>query len=85
MSRSESEIDTIEFKLDKRGFKRELRPIFCESCGERASFVYAIKHTNIGGRMIEWCHACGREVSWRRPDGDERIADEGFDLEQFLA
>ena len=85
MSRSNAEIENLEFKLDKRGFKREIRPIFCEACGERANFIYAVKHTKMGGRMIEWCHACGNEVSWRRPDGDERVVDESFDLERFLA
>ena len=61
MSRSQSDIQTLEWKLSKRGFMRDPRPIDCEGCGERAVFIYAIKHTNIGGRTIEWCHNCHAE------------------------
>ena len=85
MSRTDSEIQTLEYKLSKRGFMRDPRPIFCDACGERAVFIYALKHTNIGGRSIEWCHACDREWGYRRPGGGDRELDEDFDLATFLA
>lgn len=85
MSRTGSEISALEWKLQKRGFLRNPRPVTCEKCGERASFEYSIKHTNIGGRTIEWCHHCHHERGWTRPGGGDRVEDHHFDLEQFLA
>lgn len=84
MSRTAAELDNLEHKLGKRGFRRELRPIFCDDCGERTLYVYALAHTNIGGRSIEICHGCDVVRSWRRPDGGDRVEDTGFDLDAFL-
>lgn len=85
MSRSGPEIATLEYKLDKRGFRRDPRPIDCHACGERAVFIYAIKHTNIGGRSIEWCHHCDDQRGFTRPGGGDRVEEDHFDLERFLA
>ncbi len=85
MSRTPAEITALEYKLAKRGFRRDPRPVACEPCGERAVFLYALKHTNIGGRTIEWCHACHTERGWTRPGGGDRVEDAVFSLEQFLA
>ncbi|MCG8425398.1 MAG: hypothetical protein MJE77_46555 [Proteobacteria bacterium] len=85
MSRTEADIEALQRKLAKRGFMRDPRPISCAECGQRAVFVYTIKHTNIGGRSIEWCHHCHSERGWTRPGGDDRVEDAGFDLDQFLA
>lgn len=85
MSRTSSEVSAIEYKIGKRGFQKDPRPIFCELCGERAVFIYALKHTNIGGRSIEWCHACQNERSFTRPGGGDRVEEEDFDLERFFA
>ena len=85
MSRNQNEVDTLEYKLGKRGFLKDPRPVQCDSCGERARFSYAIKHTNIGGRWIEWCHACQEERGFRRGGDGEPVEDADFDLEQFLA
>ncbi len=84
MSRSQAEIEALERKLSKRGFLRDPRPVTCESCDEVAVFSYRIPHTNIGGRSIDWCHACQRERGWRRPGGGDRVEEPGFDLERFL-
>ena len=85
MERNGNEISTLEYKLGKRGFRRDPRPIPCRSCGERAVFIYSLKHTNLGGRMIEWCHNCQEERSWTRPGGGDRVEEDFFDLERFLA
>ena len=85
MSRTDSEVEELQRKLAKRGFMRDPRPIDCSECGERAVFIYAIKHTNIGGRSIEWCHHCQKERGWTRPGGGDRVEDAHFDLERFLA
>lgn len=85
MSRTQTDISTLEYKLTKRGFMRDPRPIECPACGERAVFQYAIKHTNIGGFSIDWCHACHNEQGFRRPGGGDRVEDPAFDLEAYLA
>ena len=85
MSRTDSEISQLEYKLMKRGFQRDPRPIDCIACGVRATFIYSLKHTTLGGRSIELCHACDHERSWRRPGGGDRVEDEDFDLNGFLA
>jgi hypothetical protein len=85
MSRSEQEMDTLEHELGKRGFQRDPRPVECGACGEIARFTYAIKLSTMGGRWIEWCHACQVERSFSRPGGGDHVEDTEFDLEQFLA
>ncbi len=85
MSRTPSQVDTLEYKLGKRGFRREPRPTTCASCGQMALFHYALPHTNLGGRVIDWCHACDQERSWTRPDGDTLVEQADFTIEGFLA
>lgn len=85
MSRTAADIENLNYKLDKRGFRRDPRPIQCEACGERALFQYSLKLTSLGGRQIDWCHHCHVERAWVRRDAEERELDPGFDLEAFLA
>jgi hypothetical protein len=79
--------EDLERALLKRGFKRDdPQPHECPACGQRGVIKYATLNAQIGGRSIEWCHACGVARSWRRPGGDEeRREDPTFDLEKFLA
>lgn len=85
MSRSDAEIEALEWKLKKRGLVRDPIPVVCDACGVRAVFLYATKQSRIGQRSISWCHACGDERGWRRPGGGDRVEDPDFDLEAFLA
>ena len=85
MSRTDAEIENLEYKLKKRGLTRDPIPVGCDACGVRAVFLYATKQTNIGGRTISWCHACQHERGWRRPGGGDQVEDADFDLEAFLA
>jgi hypothetical protein len=78
------DIETLEWKLKKRGLVRDPVPISCEKCGVRAVFLYATKQTKIGQRTISWCHACHDERGWRRPGNGDRVEDAEFDLESFL-
>lgn len=85
MSRTDAQMETLEYKLTKRGFLRNPKPERCDACSERAVFLYTIPHTNIGGRSIEWCHACQNERGFLRPGGGDRVEEPDFDLEAFLA
>jgi hypothetical protein len=84
VSRSDADIENLNYKLDKRGFRRDPRPVVCDGCGERALFQYALKQTNLGGRQIEWCYACDLERAYTRRPDQERALDAGFSLESFL-
>lgn len=84
MSRSPSDISNLEYKLKKRAFARDPYPLSCDSCEERAVFIYALKHTNTGGRTIEWCHHCHRVRGFTRDREGDRVEQPGFDLEAFL-
>ena len=85
MSRTDAFVQNLEYKLKKRGFARDPYPKSCRACKERAVFVYALPHTNIGGRTIEWCHHCHIERGYSRDADGERIEDTSFELEAFLA
>jgi hypothetical protein len=79
------DLQTIEYKLNKRGFKRG--DVFfhkCESCGEQAVVIFAILGRS-GGRDIQICQACDKVRSWRNGAGmEQREEDLAFDLTAFL-
>ena len=85
MPLSERELDTIEYKLKKRGFKQsDVYHHECPSCGEKAVRVYGIMAKS-GGRDIRICLACGKATSFRNSAGMEgREEDASFDLTTFL-
>ncbi len=79
-------LETLEYKLAKRGFRRG--DVFlheCPACKEQAMISYIIAKGRIGGRDIKYCQACGETRSWRSGAGmEERVEDVGFDLDAFL-
>ena len=79
------ELDTIIYKLGKRGFKQS--DVFlhqCPSCTRNAVAIFAILGKS-GGRDIQLCIECGKAKSWRSVPGMEsREEDTGFDLTAFL-
>ena len=79
------DLDTIEYKLGKRGFRRIDGYYYeCAACRERAVRKYAMLGRT-GGRDISLCEACGVATSWRSVAGmEEREQDVGFDLRAFL-
>jgi hypothetical protein len=81
-----TDLDEIERKLAKRGFRRT--DVFlhdCAACGTHAVIRYGV-HGKIGGRDIALCQACGVAQSWRSSAGlNERELDPAFDLRAFLA
>jgi hypothetical protein len=82
---TQNQLDTFEYKLKKRGFKRD--DLFlheCPDCTQKAILTYAILSRN-GGRDIRLCTECGRARSYRSGAGMEsRTEDPDFDLETFL-
>lgn len=80
-----ADLQTLEYKLGKRGFKRE--DVYyheCDACKVQAVAVYKIIGRT-GGRDIKLCHDCGVCRSWRSVAGHEsREEDVGFDLRAFL-
>ena len=81
-----SDLDTLEYKLSKRGFRRDdLYLHECPECHEQAVIKYIIAKGRTGGRDIQLCQACGDCKSWRSVAGMEsREQDVGFDLRKFL-
>jgi hypothetical protein len=79
------DLATIEYKLSKRGFRRD--DLFlhkCEKCEEQAVLSYVIQGRS-GGRDIRLCQHCGDARSWRSVAGlQERAEDLAFDLRAFL-
>ena len=79
------DLETLEYKMNKRGFKRD--DVFfhgCDKCGVKAVAIYKIMG-RVGGRDIKLCHHCGDARSWRSGAGQEsREEDVGFDLRAFL-
>lgn len=79
------DLPTLEYKLGKRGFRRD--DVFlheCVACNEQAMVTYIIGGKT-GGRDIRLCLACGVSRSWRSVPGLEtREEDVGFDLRTFL-
>lgn len=82
---TERELETIEYKLKKRGFKQgDVYHHECPTCHEKAVRIYAIM-SKVGGRDIRLCLACGICTSFRANAGmDGREEDPGFDLTSFL-
>lgn len=80
------DLQTIEYKLTKRGFRRDdVYMHKCEKCEEQAVAKYILQKGRIGGRDIALCLACGDARSWRASAGLEaREEDLGFDLRAFL-
>jgi hypothetical protein len=80
-----ADLDTIEHKLTKRGFRQaDLYHHECPTCKEQAVRIYGIGG-KLGGRDIRLCLACGACTSFRSGSGmEERVEDAGFDLQTFL-
>jgi hypothetical protein len=79
------DLQTLEFKLSKRGFRRDdLLLHKCSTCEEQAVASYVIAGKT-GGRDIKLCLACGKARSWRSVAGlNDRVEEENFDLRAFL-
>ena len=79
------DLDTLEYKLAKRGFRREDGYLHvCTDCNEQAVLKYVVTGKT-GGRDISLCQACGVSRSWRSATGmEQREEDRGFDLRAFL-
>jgi hypothetical protein len=79
------DLDTLEQKLAKRGFRREDGYVHvCTDCNEQAVLKYVLAGKT-GGRDISLCQACGKSRSWRSGAGfQSREEDPGFDLRAFL-
>jgi len=79
------DLATLEYKLTKRGFRREDAYFHeCTECHETAVMKYVVAGKT-GGRDISLCLACGVARSWRNVAGLEgREEDPGFDLRAFL-
>jgi hypothetical protein len=79
------DLQTLEYKLSKRGFRRDdVYMHVCEKCNEQAVATYIIAG-KAGGRDIKLCLACGDARSWRSVAGlEQREEDVGFDLRAFL-
>lgn len=80
-----ADLSTLEYKLQKRGFRRDDVLLHtCETCGEQAVLRYVIAGRS-GGRDISLCQACGEARSWRSGAGlEQREEDLDFDLRAFL-
>jgi hypothetical protein len=80
-----ADLDTLERKLSKRGFRREDAYLHdCTECHEQAVLKYVLAGKT-GGRDISLCQACGVARSWRSGAGFQaREEDRGFDLRAFL-
>jgi hypothetical protein len=80
-----ADLETIEWKLRKRGFRRD-DVLFheCPSCKVKAVATYVIAGRT-GGRDIALCLECGVARSWRSgADFESRVEDPTFDLTAFL-
>jgi transcription elongation factor Elf1 len=82
---SSDELDAIDRKLAKRGFRRiDVYLHQCTACNEQAVLKYGTMGRT-GGRDIALCQACGSATSWRSVAGLEaREQDLAFDLGAFL-
>ena len=79
------DLATLEYKLNKRGFRRGDGFLHeCEGCKERAVLRYIIAG-RAGGRDISLCQACGVARAWRSVPGlEDRQEEKDFDLRKFL-
>ncbi|HEY4056138.1 MAG TPA: hypothetical protein VGM39_05990 [Kofleriaceae bacterium] len=82
---TQNQLDTYEYKLRKRGFKRDDVYLHdCPDCGQKAVLTYIIS-ARTGGRDIRLCAECGTSHSYRSGAGmDGRVEDPDFDLATFL-
>ena len=85
MALTQNQLDTYEFKLRKRGFRRDDVLLHdCPECSAKAVLTYFIAGRR-GGRDIRLCAECGASHSWRSPAGlESREEDPAFDIETFL-
>lgn len=85
MPLTQNQLDTYEYKLRKRGFRRDDVLIHdCPDCKAKAVLTYIIAGRS-GGRDIRLCAECGAAHSWRSVAGlDSREEDAAFDLDAFL-
>ena len=85
MALTDNQLDTYEYKLRKRGFRRDDVLLHdCPDCGTKAVLTYIISGRS-GGRDIRLCMECGKAHSFRSVAGlESREEDPGFDLEAFL-
>lgn len=85
MPLSQNELDTFEYKLRKRGFRRDDVLLHdCAACKVKAVLTYVIIGRT-GGRDIQLCMDCGASRSWRSVGGmNEREEEPNFDLATFL-
>lgn len=85
MSDAIPDLEALERKLTKRGFRRN--DVFlheCPECHVQAVLKYGAAGKT-GGRDIAMCQACGDVKSWRSVAGlEQREQDVGFDLRAFL-
>lgn len=85
MALTQNQLDTYEYKLRKRGFRRDDVLLHdCPDCRAKAVLTYVISGRS-GGRDIRLCAECGAARSWRSVAGlEDRAEDPAFDLEAFL-
>jgi hypothetical protein len=83
---SQNELDTYEYKLRKRGFRRDdLYMHDCADCSTKQSVLTYVIAGKGGGRDIRLCVECGKARSFRSDAGLEaRTEDPSFDLATFL-
>ena len=86
MALTQNELDTYEFKLRKRGFRRD--DLFlhdCPDCSAQKQVLTYVISGRGGGRDIKLCLECGKARSFRSASGLEtREEDPAFDLKTFL-
>ena len=85
MPLTQNELDAYEYKLTKRGFRRDDVLLHdCADCGVKAVLTYVIAGRS-GGRDIRLCAECGAAHSWCSGAGlESRAEDLAFDLDAFL-
>ena len=87
MALTQNELDTYEYKLRKRGFRRD--DLFlhdCPDCKEQKVVLTYVIAGRQGGRDIRLCVECGVAHSFRSPAGlENREEDPTFDLKTFLS
>lgn len=85
MALTNNQLDTYEYKLRKRGFRRDDVLLHdCPDCSAKAVLTYVIAGRS-GGRDIRLCMECGKAHSWRSVAGlESREEDPAFDLDAFL-
>jgi len=84
---TQNELDTYEYKLRKRGFRRDdLFMHDCPDCNAKQCVLTYVIAGRSGGRDIRLCLECGKARSFRSFAGlEKREEDDAFDLKTFLA